>query len=205
MNERTKSLFLSTTFWGVILGMAGHLGLFTWLSSKTGIPIPVDNQALANNIVGVLGDMMAIYGRITATTQVHVIPASTGSSQGGFASVKMLVLAAITALLVACAVTPQTPAQAVYATQGAYASALTIAVAYKQLPDCARPTAPKLCSDRAVVTKLQDADDKAYAALQTAQTLVRSPNAGFNLQTAIAAANAAVGLLTQITANLPVK
>lgn len=104
----------------------------------------------------------------------------------------------------ACATTPQTPAQSVYAVQGAYASALSIAVAYKQLPAC-QQGAPVLCSDRAVVEKIQTADDQAFAALNAAQAIVRTPNAGLNAQTAIVAAQQAVQVLASITSTLKVK
>lgn len=108
-------------------------------------------------------------------------------------------------LLAACASAPQTPAQSVYAVQGSYAAALQAAVAYKQLPSCAQPAAPKLCSDAAVVKKLQAADDAAYAALTAAQNIVRTPGAGLNIQTAIVAAQNAVQAMTAITASLGVK
>lgn len=107
-------------------------------------------------------------------------------------------------LLAACASTPQTPAQSVYAVQGAYATALSAAVSYKQLPACA-PTSPGLCSNPDVVLKLQKADDVAYAALTAAQNIVRTPGAGANATTAIAAANQAVQALVAITSTLGVK
>ena len=199
MSEQTKSFLTSTTIWGILIG------LISQIATRAGIHFPADQAGLTNDIVGLIGTALAIYGRFTASQPLHITTPSTGSPQGGFATIRILIASMVGAIAFGCAVAPQTPAQAVYATQGAYASALTIAVAYKQLPDCARPPTPKLCSDRATVVKLQEADDKAYAALQAAQTLVRNPNAGFNLQTAIAAANAAVGLLTQITTTLPVK
>lgn len=117
---------------------------------------------------------------------------------------KLLATLAI-ALVAACTTTPQTPQQAVYAIQGSYAGALTVAVAYKRLPPCGRATSPTLCADPVVVAKLQKADDLAYPTLQTAQNLVRMPDAGVNAQTAIAAARQAVGLLVNITNTLTVK
>lgn len=103
-----------------------------------------------------------------------------------------------------CATAPQTPAQSVYAVQGAYASALSVAVSYKQLPAC-QAGGPVLCSDVGVVKKLQKADDIAYASLTAAQNIVRTPGAGANAQTAIAAANQAVQALVAITSTLGVK
>lgn len=103
-----------------------------------------------------------------------------------------------------CATTPQTPAQSVYQVQGNYAAALNVAVAYKQLPAC-QPGGTKLCSDKAIVAKLQQADDVAFAALTAAQNTVRTAGAGANAQTAIVAAQQAVQALASITATLQVK
>ena len=115
----------------------------------------------------------------------------------------VLILAIATGL--GCATAPQTPAQSVYAVQGSYAAALQIAVTYKQLPSCAKPAAPVLCSDAAVVAKLQKADDVAYAALTAAQNTVRTPGAGANVQTAIVAAQQATAAFASITATLRTK
>ena len=103
-----------------------------------------------------------------------------------------------------CATTPQTPAQSVYQVQGSYAAALQIAVTYKQLPAC-QQGGPVLCSDKAIVAKLQQADDAAYAALTAAQNIVRTPGAGANAQTAIVAAQQATAALASITATLKVQ
>ena len=103
-----------------------------------------------------------------------------------------------------CATAPQTPAQAVYQVQGTYAAALQIAVTYKQLPTCAQPARPALCSQPAVVTQLQKADDVAYAALTAAQNTVRTPGAGANLNTALVAAQQAVNAFAAITTTLQV-
>ena len=112
----------------------------------------------------------------------------------------------IGALLLAvagCATAPQTPAQAVYQVQGTYAAALQIAVTYKQLPPC-QQGGPALCSDKAIVTKLQKADDVAYAALTAAQNTARTPGAGANLNTALVAAQQAVNAFAAITTTLQV-
>ncbi len=88
---------------------------------------------------------------------------------------KALLALCITLLLLsACAGAPQTPAQTVYAATGAYTVALTAAVEYKSLPSCDLPDAPKLCARREIVMQLQQADDRAYAALTSAQVAVRS-------------------------------
>ena len=117
---------------------------------------------------------------------------------------RRLFAAVMLLLLVACASTPQTPAQSVYQVQGSYAAALQIAVTYKQLPAC-QAGGPVLCSDKAVVAKLQQADDVAYAALTAAQNIVRTPNAGANVQTAIVAAQQAAAAFASITSTLKVQ
>lgn len=108
------------------------------------------------------------------------------------------------ALLAACSTTPQSPAQAVYAIHGDYAAALTIAVTYKKLPDCAT-TQAVICSKPEIVARLQAADDKAFPLLQAAQNTVRLSGAGANIDTAIFAAQQAVSALTAITSTLKVQ
>ena len=102
-----------------------------------------------------------------------------------------------------CATTPQNPAQAVYAAHGTYTVALTAAVKYKQLPACDKPTSPLLCSKPEVVAQLQKADDVAFTALQTAQNIIRNPNAGQGaIQTALFNANQAVAAYLAIAKTL---
>lgn len=115
------------------------------------------------------------------------------------------ILAILALAISACATVPQTPAQSVYAMQGAYATALSAAVSYKQLPPCGATGSTQLCSNPAVVSQLQRADDVAYAALMAAQNIVRAPGAGLNAQTAINAATQAVAAFTSITTTLGVK
>ena len=113
-------------------------------------------------------------------------------------------LAVLLLALTACASPPQSPAQAVYATQGTYAVALTLAVKYKALPACV-PTGPPLCKDAKIVADLQKADDVAYDALSAAQRVVRSPGIGANVQTLLVAADAAVGAFSSIANRLKVQ
>lgn len=110
----------------------------------------------------------------------------------------------VLAVLAACTTTPTTPAQTIYQVESNYAAALTVAVAYKNLPPCGQAAAPLLCSRADVVRKLQLADEVAYPALQAAQNTARSPGAGANAQTAVLAAQQAVAALTAITATLEV-
>ncbi len=118
-------------------------------------------------------------------------------------------LAVILALsLSACGtiVSPQSPAQGVFAAKAAYASALTVAVAYKQLPSCAPANHPPVCSDAATVKSLQDRDDIAAPALDAAERAVRTPGFGQSaLQTFVISANNAVSAMTAITSTLRVK
>ncbi len=94
---------------------------------------------------------------------------------------------------------PKSPAQAVYEATGAYAGALSAAVAYRQLPACGSAGAPKLCADPAVVARLRAADMVAEATLHSAQVTVTSgASAGVQAE-AVAAAQGAVASLTALT------
>jgi hypothetical protein len=116
---------------------------------------------------------------------------------------KLLIAAILAFTLAACAstATPTTAAQGVYQVKSDYAAALTVAVAYKNLPTCAAG-GPVLCSEPRVVAQLRQADDVAYAALQAAENTARTPGAGANAATAVIAAQQAVQALTSITATL---
>lgn len=103
-----------------------------------------------------------------------------------------------------CASTPKNAEQTVFAAQATYTAAVAIAVQYKNLPTCA-PTAPKICKDPGVVKKIQDADNLAAPTLQAAQNIVRQPNAGMNVETAINMATQAVSILSSVTSTLQVK
>jgi hypothetical protein len=119
-----------------------------------------------------------------------------------------IILSALMALaLLGCASggAPQDPQQSIYALQSGYRTALTVAVAYKQLPPCGMATSPLLCSSPKVVAQVQQADDVAYQAIKAAETTVRTPGAGANAQTALVAAQQALAALTSITATLQVK
>jgi hypothetical protein len=114
---------------------------------------------------------------------------------------KKLLLAGLLLVLAACA-TGQTPAQKVYAIQGNYNAALSIAVAYQKLPDCVEG-GPTLCKKDSVVEELQRADKVAYPVLQGAQEVVRDPGATATDQV-VRAAEAAVRALTSITSTLQI-
>jgi hypothetical protein len=114
---------------------------------------------------------------------------------------KALFLAVVLAITtIACATTPQSPQQVVYATQSAYIGALGAAVRYKELPPC--PKAP-VCSDAAIVAKIQDADKVAFRALELAQNAVRTPGFGEDrISTAVITAKQAVQALVDLTVGL---
>ena len=101
---------------------------------------------------------------------------------------------------------PKTSAQVVFESKAAEGAALTIFIRYKALPSCAPPTHPAICSDQNVVTRVQQADIVAAKAIDTAETAVRTPGFGTSaIQTMLAAAQAAVGVLTNSTSSLRVQ
>lgn len=111
---------------------------------------------------------------------------------------KRLLAAFVLTLVASCASAPQSAQQAVFAAKQDYAVALTAAVAYKRLAPC--PTVSKICSDKAVVARLQKADDAAAALLDGAEATVRA--AGGNVAMALQAATQAVSAFTSITKTL---
>lgn len=112
---------------------------------------------------------------------------------------KNLLASALLAILLVGCVTPQSGAQTVFQAKQDYAVALTAAVAYKRLPACGA-TAPKLCSDKAVVTQLQKADDAAIALLDGAETVART--GGGNVAMALSAAEQSVKAFVSLTKTL---
>lgn len=115
---------------------------------------------------------------------------------------RLFLTLALAAGLAACASGPgsgsTTPAQTVFAAKSAYASALTAAVAYRQLPACATPARPP-CSDPAIVAQLQRADNVAAGALDAAEAAVRTPAVGATARDrAITTANSALAALSAL-------
>lgn len=94
-----------------------------------------------------------------------------------------------------------TPQSTVYATKSAYAGALQVAVAYKNLPACkAPPVLP--CSDPQLVSRLQKADVAASATLDAAEVAVRMGGSTADRDKAIAAAQAAVAAFSSLASTL---
>lgn len=115
--------------------------------------------------------------------------------------VQFIAVLALVALQ-ACATQPQTPAQAVYAATATYDAALSVALTYARLPRCGPGVVP-VCSQPEVVAKLQVADIAAFAAVQSAQKIVRDPKTNESTaQAAVATAREALSVLTTITASL---
>jgi hypothetical protein len=115
----------------------------------------------------------------------------------------MKMLIAVIALAIAGCATPQSSQQSVFQAKTAYAVALTTAVAYKRLPDCA--TRPQPCSDKAVVAQLQKADTVAATALDAAETAVRTPGFGESvIRSSVTAARAGLDAFLSIVNTLGV-
>lgn len=111
---------------------------------------------------------------------------------------KQLGAAVVVALaLVACAI-PNTPQQTVYAAKATYVGAAETALRYMNLPRCAAP-AVQPCSSQAVVDGIKKADNIAFAALEQAEAVVRTPGFGESAVTsAVAAAQGAVRAFVEI-------
>lgn len=121
------------------------------------------------------------------------------------ASFLILSLASCSTPVVTPPPVPKTPAQVVFETKAAEGAALSIFIRYKALPSCAPANHPPICSDAALVTKVQQADVVAAKAIDTAETAVRTPGFGSDtISTLLSAATAAVGYLTSSTNSLKV-
>jgi len=102
------------------------------------------------------------------------------------------IIAILCLLLVGACQTPPRPTNDVLASMTAYQAALTIAVAYNNLPRCAQD-GPPVCSDVAVVAQLRKADDAAIAVLAAAQKVALTPGVTDSaVQAALAAATQGV-------------
>jgi hypothetical protein len=114
---------------------------------------------------------------------------------------------ALAASLAACSLqpAPQSPAQAVYAVEGDYTAALSVAVQYRALPPCSS-LASGLCSTPEVLAQLQKGDAAAWSAIAAAQNTVRTPGASSDAKmAALAAAQQETTAFQQIAATLKVK
>jgi len=98
---------------------------------------------------------------------------------------------------------PRTPAQTVYAVEGTYAAALTVAVQYRQLPDCS--TGAPICSDAATIAKVRAADAAAWSSILTAQDAVRGGLTTAQISQTATQAASAVNAFYALTQALKVK
>ena len=71
MNTESKSIFLSVTFWGLVLSLVGPV------LAHYGITLPGDTAGLANELAMLVGDAVAVYGRLRATQPAHIIAPPT--------------------------------------------------------------------------------------------------------------------------------
>ena len=85
---------------------------------------------------------------------------------------RALLALACACALSACSAATHTPAQAIFAMEAAYDAALDIAVAYATQPRCAG--AIVLCSDPAMVRKINDVAHQAWIAMRAAQAAARA-------------------------------
>lgn len=117
-------------------------------------------------------------------------------------SIRLSAAAVLIAFLASCASlgipAPKTPRQAVFAADGAFLAAVTIANDYKALPDCVS-NGPVLCKDPAILEKIRLGANAADATLKAAENTVRDPNfSGSTSDKAIVAATNAVQAFSDI-------
>jgi hypothetical protein len=123
------------------------------------------------------------------------------------ATLALIFLVPLIGVMAGCgSVKPKTPAQAVYVAESEFNLAIQAAVNYKNLPPCGVPGVGVVCSNPDVVKKLQDAEKKASAAFAQAEQVALAPNASqSDVDKALAIANAALAVLTQLEAQLKTK
>jgi hypothetical protein len=106
--------------------------------------------------------------------------------------------------LSSCAMGPSagqlSPAQSVYALEGAYASALRGAVAYRSLPKCGT-VGVAVCHNPEIVKRLVIADAKAHDALLGAEAVVRAHGSAEQISAAVSLARVAISDLAVLTPN----
>lgn len=120
--------------------------------------------------------------------------------------VRLTAVAGFLGMLASCASlgipSPKTPRQAVFASDGAFLGAVTIANDYKALPDCVS-NGPIICKDPAVLEKIRLGASAADATLKAAEDTVKDPNfGGSTSDSAIVAATNAVAAFVSITSAL---
>ena len=117
---------------------------------------------------------------------------------------KRLFLPIIAALALSACASGATPSQQnlVYAAKQSFVAAQTLAIQYTSLPRCGLPESPPVCSDVGVVSVIRKANADAVVALDSAEKVVRDPNATSSaINEAIASATEAVRAMQAILAN----
>jgi hypothetical protein len=101
-----------------------------------------------------------------------------------------------------CSSLPEDPRTAVFAAKERYAVALTVAVEYESLPRC-NGEAVSVCSEPSVVEVIRKVDSAAIAALDNAESVVRSIDSDTGaIELAVTSAVAAVNTMVEITSSL---
>jgi len=113
-------------------------------------------------------------------------------------------------LLVACGfvlsscATVTRPDQSIYAVEASYQAALTVEVAYRNLPRCNGVT--KICHEPSVVQQMIAADNVTYTAIKSAVAIAADPRSPSNaLLVATQAAEAALAILQNLVSKVIVK
>ena len=80
-----------------------------------------------------------------------------------------------------------------------------MAVTYNNLPRCGAPTSPPVCSDPGAIIAIRKANTAAQAALDAAETTVRTPGVTASVATAatVSATNAVAALQSILTLYAP--
>lgn len=215
----SKDWYLSSTIWGAVLAMLGPIA--APVLSKMGLVWPSDTTAITSAVVAIIGGIVAIRGRLTATTAIAGTATAAGippvavnsagtviKSSSGFVILRLLILlGAISAgiLLAGCATTPppKTPRQSLAYLQGSLIAAQDLAMTYDNYPACTVPAVTIFCSKPEIIIQIDVTNRKARAAVTAVENVVLSPTVGLNVDTLIDAAMQAVAALTTITPTLP--
>jgi hypothetical protein len=73
LDANAKSIFTSVTFWGAIVALAATVvpSVFTLFGLGTGA---VAQAAITAHIIQVIGFVITVYGRLTATKATYIVP-----------------------------------------------------------------------------------------------------------------------------------
>jgi hypothetical protein len=122
-------------------------------------------------------------------------PAKAPSVTPPAAMLMLLAVLTVPLVLGACSGAGSNPAADVAALEAGLTTAESLATVYIRLPTCTGTNSP-LCSDSTIVGQIKTADAQAYTLVKAAEVAAGAPSA-------LAAAEAAVSVLTVITGALP--